>query len=128
MPDTVPPPRGCHVAGCAHLAVKHAFGLTIWREVDPSAGKYRVNVRLGNNSGPYPHWALDFPLAHPIGDAVEEVARMAWRYFTSTGYQPGDKPLTADDIARTPRKLVIDMKAEREAKEIRELKRHRRSA
>lgn len=126
MDDAPTPARGCHVAGCAQLAVKHAFGLTIWREVDPGAGKYRINVRLGNNLGPYPHWAQEFALSHPIADAVDTVARMAWRYFTSTGYESGDVPLTAEDIARTPRKLIIDMKAEREATEIREQKRSRR--
>lgn len=126
MPDSGPPPRGCHVAGCAQLAVKHAFGLTIWREVDPVAGKYRVNLRLGNNSGPYPHWVQEFPLAHSIDEAVDDVARMAWGYFTATGYQPGDEPIDDRDIARTPAKMIIDMKAEREAKEIREMKRGRR--
>lgn len=118
-------PFGSYAAGVFQLAIKQGFYVSFWRELDPKAGRFRVNCRLGNDNGPFPRFALDFPLDTSIEEATERVARQAWDYFTTTGYRPPSEGITPQDVARTPRRLIIDIEAERQARHAESIKRRR---
>lgn len=81
-------PRGGYAAGCARLAARHWLSFMTWCDLDKGRRRFRVNVRMGSRGGPFPHWVQVFDVGTPIDQAVEEVAAMAWRYFTTTGYAP----------------------------------------
>ena len=91
------------IADLAALSVKKGFHLHLWRTIADDGQSYEVHVSAGYyKSSPKPHYARTFPASHPITDAIEQVARMAYRYFTSTEYRPpaDGEGLTEDDILR----------------------------
>jgi putative SOS response-associated peptidase YedK len=84
----------------AELAAKHDMTVQLWRELSADGKRYRLSISAGYHGGvPCVCWQQVFPVDHPLAQAVDRVAGMAWDYYAGTGYAipaPGEGLLPKD--------------------------------